>query len=140
MNAKGRVIALKSLEAGIQSLNPVTRPAHGWLRAVREALGLSRRTIANEMRVSVPTVQDYEKSEKADTITLATLRRYAAVLDCELVVALVPRGGRSFTNLATARDPEIAHLRATEHSMDLENQGSGDLPTKIKERYSNPLP
>ncbi|WP_345784032.1 hypothetical protein [Synoicihabitans lomoniglobus] len=99
-------------------------------------MGLSRLAIARGLSVSVPTVQDYEKSEKADTITLATLRRYAGALDCELVVALVPRHRKTFLELAAQHDPEIAHLRATEHSMSLEDQGSNDLDQQIKERLS----
>ncbi|WP_330929340.1 helix-turn-helix domain-containing protein [Synoicihabitans lomoniglobus] len=131
-----KAIAISSLESATNGLHPTPRPIHGWLRAIREAVGLSRLAIARGLSVSVPTVQDYEKSEKADTITLATLRRYAGALDCELVVALVPRHRKTFLELAAQHDPEIAHLRATEHSMSLEDQGSNDLDQQIKERLS----
>lgn len=134
--ASKQVIALKSLSAVTQSLRPVNRPAHGWLRAVRQALGLSGAALGRTLRVTPSAVQDYEKAEAADTITLATFRRVAAALDCELVVALVPRDGRTFMDLATSRDADIAHLKATEHSMNLEAQGSDDLDQQIKERLS----
>lgn len=100
---------------------------HGWLKAVREALGLPRSHLAKRLRVSVPTIQNYEKREKADTITLASLRKAAAAMDCELVVALVPGRGQTFAELSAKHDPELAHLQATEHSMRLEDQGSDDL-------------
>jgi len=131
---KIRAIAINSLSAATHDLHPVTRPAHGWLRAVREVLGLPRAAVARTLRVSDAAVQDYEKAEKTDTITLGTFRRVAAALDCELVVALVPLDGRTFADLAAAHDPEIAHLKATEHSMNLEAQGSGDLDQQIKDR------
>ncbi|MBC8011310.1 MAG: helix-turn-helix domain-containing protein [Burkholderiales bacterium] len=101
---------------------------HGWLRAVRQAIGLSRAAMAAPLNVTPSAIQSYEEAEKNDTITLATLRRAAAALGCEVVIALVPKGGRSFADLAAARDTGLAHLRATEHSMSLEAQGSGDLP------------
>lgn len=134
--ATQQVIALKSLSSVTQSVRPLSRPAHGWLRAVRQALGLSGAALARTLRVTPTAVQDYEKAEAADTITLATFRRVAAALDCELVVALVPRNGRDFMDLAASRDPDIAHLKATEHSMTLEAQGSDDLAQQIKERFS----
>ncbi len=109
-------------------LRPVARPIHGWLHATRQALGLSRATVAASLHVTPSAIQSYERAEKNDAITLATLRRAAAALDCELVVAVVPRGGRSFGELAASFDPALDHLRATEHSMSLEAQSSGDLP------------
>ena len=123
-----KAIAIKSLDSITTNIRPISRPAHGWLHAVRQALGLSRAALAAPLKVTPSAIQGYEQAEKNDTITLATLRRAAAALDCELVVALVPRGGRSFADLAAAHDPVLAHLRATEHSMALEAQGSGDLP------------
>ncbi len=84
--------------------------------------------MAASLKVTPSAVQAYEKAEKADAITLATLRRVAGAMDCELVVALVPRKGLTFAQLAARHDPDLAHLRATEHSMALEDQASHDLP------------
>ena len=122
------VIALNSLDAVINTTRPISRPVHGWLAAVRNALGLTRASVAATLKVTPSAVQEYEKAEKADAITLATLRRVAGAMDCDLVVALVPRNGLTFTQLAARRDPHFAHLRATEHSMALEAQASHDLP------------
>ena len=125
-----KAIAITSLEQSTRDLRPVSRPVHGWLQAVRQALGVPRRAVAEALGVTTSAIQAYEKAEKADAITLGTLRRAAGALDCELVVALVPRHGRSFGQLAADHDPEVAHLRATEHSMALEAQASGDLPQR----------
>ncbi|CAM2788680.1 helix-turn-helix domain-containing protein [Rariglobus hedericola] len=121
-------IALNSLQAITSTTRPISKPVHGWLAAVRKALGLSRAAVAASLKVTPSAVQDYEKAEKADAITLATLRRVAGAMDCELVVALVPKNGLTFAQLAARRDPNFAHLRATEHSMALEAQASNDLP------------
>lgn len=126
---KSTAIAINSLDSVTRSICPVSRPVHGWLAAVRNALGLSRAAVAATLKVTPSAVQDYEKAEKADAITLATLRRVAGAMDCELVVALVPRSGLTFAQLAARHDPDFVHLRATEHSMALENQASHDLPS-----------
>lgn len=121
-------IAINSLDTVTRATRPILRPIHGWLAAVRNALGLTRASVAATLKVTPSAVQDYEKAEKADAITLATLRRVAAAMDCELIVALVPKNGLTFSQLAARRDPDFAHLRATEHSMALEAQASHDLP------------
>lgn len=128
ISPKSKAIAIESLDSVTQTIRLVSRPVHGWLAAVRNALGLSRAAVAASLKVTPAAVQDYEKAEKADAITLATLRRVAGAMDCELVIALVPRNGLTFAQLAARRDPDFAHLRATEHSMALEAQASNDLP------------
>ena len=66
-------------------LNPVrswsaTRPPKGWLRAIRDALGMTTRQLAARLGVSQPRVVALEKGEVDETLTLAGLRRAAAAL------------------------------------------------------------
>lgn len=79
------------------------RPERGWLRTIREALGLPRKEISQALGVTEAAVAAYERSEAGDCISLATLRKVAEVMDCELVVALVPKAGRTFTEVAEQR-------------------------------------
>ena len=69
---------------------PSTRPPRGWLRAIRDALGMTMQQYAGRLGVSQPRIIALEKSEVEDTVTLGTLRRAAAALDCQLVYAVVP--------------------------------------------------
>jgi transcriptional regulator with XRE-family HTH domain len=90
----------ETLTALTAHLHVVRRPPAGWLRTVREALGMSRRAVAEKLDVSPAAVRDYEVAEANDTITLATLRRMAGAMGCEVVCALVPRHDRSFSEVA----------------------------------------
>ena len=72
------------------SLRQFHRPHKGWIRAAREALGMSSAQLAQRLGVSRPRITALEKSEIEDTITLATLRRAASALECTLVYAFVP--------------------------------------------------
>ena len=56
---------------------PSGRPQKGWIRAVRDALGMTAAQLGARMGVSQPTVKKLEVSETEDTIRLATLRRVA---------------------------------------------------------------
>ena len=67
------------------------RPRAGWVRAVRDALGMSTRDMAARLGVTSMSVSKFEASERAGTIGLDTLTRAADALGCDVVYALVPR-------------------------------------------------
>jgi predicted DNA-binding mobile mystery protein A len=125
-----RVLSLKSTAANAQ------RPARGWLRAVREAIGLKQETVAQKIGVTRPSYRDLEASEARGSIRLSSLIRAADAMDCEVVYFLVPRDAVAKTSeeLALRHDPEMKHLHATEHSMALEGQAVGDLPPKLRSK------
>lgn len=72
-------------EAGLPS-----RPAKGWIRAIRSALGISSAVLGERLGMTDSGLRKLEEAEAADAITLGTLRKVAASLGCELQYALVP--------------------------------------------------
>lgn len=106
------------------------KPAGGWLRAVRQALGLAQASVAGKAGITQQAYAQLERGETAGTLSVGNLQRAAEAMDCDLVYFLVPRAGRaeSFGKLATQLDPAFVHLQASEHSMALEGQAIGDLP------------
>jgi len=85
----------------------------GWLRAVRQAVGMPVDEVARRLGVCRWEVFRLEKSESESRIMLGTLRRAAAALDCELVYALAPREG-TLEELAAMH--KAAHEKAREES------------------------
>lgn len=69
----------------------LARPHAGWVRAMREALGMSTRDLAARLGVTSMAISKLEASERAGTVGLDTLTRAADALGCDLVYALVPR-------------------------------------------------
>src|SRR5271155_2214754 len=65
-------------------------PVRGWIRAIREALGMSMEQLAERLKIKQPSLVALEQSEAKGSIELATLRRVAEALDCTLIYALVP--------------------------------------------------
>lgn len=117
--------------ATLRSLKPA-RPPKGWIRAIREALGVSSADLARRMQTNRSLVVQQEKAEAEDRITLKSLRAYANALDCDMVYAFVPRA-RTLQELAIsrARAAAKANVLRVEHSMALENQASGNLEQAI---------
>jgi predicted DNA-binding mobile mystery protein A len=113
--------------AGVPDL---ARPPHdGWVRAVREALGMSLADLASRMHVAESTVLRLERGEKAGTTQLDTLRRAAEALDCELVYALVPRTPLTEQVDAQAHRVASRSLAPVVHTMALEGQTAPERAT-----------
>jgi len=66
------------------------RPSQGWLRAMRQATGISVREIAEHMKFTPKMVFQMERSEQQDTITLERLGEMARAMQCDLVYGIVP--------------------------------------------------
>ena len=106
----------------LRNARGLSRPPRGWIRAIREALGMTSTQLGRRLGVTQPTALGYEKAEASNRITLESLERAANALDCRLVYALVPR--EPLETLIEERALEIAvkRMRSVSHSMALEDQ------------------
>lgn len=117
--------ARKRLDERFQEIGPPSRfalPVRGWVKAIREALGMSTAQLARRLGVTQPSIVAVELSEEQGRIELATLRRVAEALDCKLVYALVPNRSLEETIRDRARLLLRRRLEPVEHSMMLEDQ------------------
>ena len=128
MRPEDRATARRQLDKRLSLLSGVdghglTRPPYGWIKAIREALGMTTAQLGKRLGVSQPRVVKIEKAEKDGAITLDSLERAAQALDCRLVYTLVPR--KPLGDLVAERAKKIAkkRLETTGHSMRLEAQG-----------------
>jgi predicted DNA-binding mobile mystery protein A len=108
------------------------RPHRGWLRAVREGFGLTLENVGKKLGQSRRRIQEFEDAEANDRITLHSLRRVAAAMDCELVYAIVPKSGTIREVVERrARAQAEEDVRDVEHTMALENQAVGNVEELI---------
>jgi predicted DNA-binding mobile mystery protein A len=108
--------------ADLSQADRLTRPPRGWIRAIREALGMTTAQLAKRIGVSQPRVVGIEKAETDGSLTLESLERAARALDCRLVYALVPRTALEAMVEDRARAIARQRLTTTSHSMALEAQ------------------
>ncbi|PWE81655.1 hypothetical protein XF30_10560 [Bradyrhizobium sp. SUTN9-2] len=108
--------------ATLRALSHAQRPSKGWIRAIRDALGMTTAQYAKRLGVSQPRIVELEKSEQGGSVTLNTLQRAAEALGCRLVYVLVPE--RPLAEVVTKRAADIAERqsRAIEQTMRLEDQ------------------
>lgn len=111
-----------ALLAPWQSVRASARPPTGWVRAIREALGMSGVALARRLGISHAGLRKLESAEASDAITLASLRKLAQALDCELHYALVPRTSLNQQLHDRAQAVAQERLHPIAHSMALEDQ------------------
>ena len=135
MKNEFRDLRLSQLARTLSAFTPAKqepRPQRGWLRAIREGLGLTLDNVGKKLGQSRRRIQEFEDAEAKDRITLHSLRRVAAAMDCDLVYAIVPKSG-TITELAErrARAEAAEDVRDVEHTMALENQAIGNVEALI---------
>lgn len=112
--------------------HPTAPPPRGWVRAIRDALGMSTRELAARLGVTSSYVSKLEANEASGAITLATLQRAAAALGCRLEYTLVPERPLDEMVMGQARRKARSLLDPVSHSMALEDQGV-EMDAEIEE-------
>jgi predicted DNA-binding mobile mystery protein A len=136
MRTEFKNLRLKQLDRALEpyrAAREVRRPTKGWIRTIRQALGISSGELARRLGTSRQLPLQLEKGEAEDRITLKSLRATANALDCDLVYAFVPRTG-SMQELIENRARAEAKNRVlgVEHSMALENQAVGRIDEAVE--------
>lgn len=126
MLTANKQIARRRLDEKLTGLAPLAQakaPPKGWLRAIRDSLGMSAVQAARSLGVAASqSVEDIERSEAAGTVRLDTLRRTAAALDCTLVYAIIPNRTLEQMVDRQARNKALAALKRVDQTMLLEDQ------------------
>lgn len=131
-----RTRARDRLDTRLEALKPLDRftvPPKGWIRAIRDAIGMTGAQLGKRVGTGAQGILGLERSEASGTIQLNTLRRIAEAMDCVLVYAMVPK--TSLTDMVNLRAREIAlrALQRVSHSMALEDQHvDRDLEKRIQ--------
>lgn len=117
-------LARKNLDRKLAFLREqsLPRPRGGWVRAIRDSLGMTSRQLAKRMGVVQSRIVALEKAEATDATTLRSLREAAEALNCQLVYALVPKA--PLDEIVRERAAAKAHEQfgPVAQSMMLENQ------------------
>ena len=144
VSAPLRNLRLRQLDtqfAALSKLRNVPRPPGGWIRTIRSALGMSLAQLGARLGHIRQAALQLEQRENEDRITLATLRRAADALDCDLVYALIPRRSLAEMLEQEARAMALREIQPVAHSMRLEKQGVSERETdrQVRDRAAEIL-
>jgi|Marorgknorr_s2lv_3_1036020.scaffolds.fasta_scaffold01987_7 predicted DNA-binding mobile mystery protein A len=101
-------------------------PPQGWVRFIRQSIGMSLRQLGNRLGMSPQAVRDLEMREAEGKVTLTALGNAARSLDMKLVYAIIP-AGCTVSDLIRLQAQRLATeaIRRTSVSMSLEDQAIG---------------
>lgn len=122
---KKKKLIREQLDASLRELSPLchsTPPNKGWIRALRDALGMTARQLAERLGVAQQAVARIEKDEIVGAVTIKTMRRVAERLDCRFVYGFVPKTSLEETVRNRAKQVATKRLAETNQTMALENQ------------------
>ena len=125
MRAQDRALTRKHLDEKLSPLRDskaLLRPPKGWVKALRDALGMTAEQLAQRIGVTKPRVYEIERAELNGSITLGSLERAARAMDCQLVYALIPRQPLQAMVDQRALLKAKKRMRAAAHTMILEDQ------------------
>ena len=114
---------LNSKMLAFASLQKVAMPPTGWIKAIRNAIGMSMLQLGKRLSITKQSVQDIERREKDGSISIKALREAARALDMQLIYGFVPNDG-SLEALIDRKAKELATqiVQRTSNSMKLEDQ------------------
>ena len=105
---------------GLKNVSP---PSNGWVKVIRNAIGMSMLQLGNRMSITKQSIQDIERREKKGSVTINALREVANSMDMQLVYGFVPKDG-SLALLIDRKAKELATqiVMRTSNTMKLEDQ------------------
>jgi predicted DNA-binding mobile mystery protein A len=99
-----------------------TVPKNGWIKSVREALGMTTAQLGERMKIAASNITLLENREITKTTTLETMERAATAMGCRLVYALIPDTSLEDIVRIQAKKSAKALIQEIHHHMKLEKQ------------------
>ena len=132
MKAKYRKLAIKQLDETMARYKPLesVQPRTGWIRAIRDALGMTGEQLAQRLSVNKQRISRIEQDEILGRVTLKTLQDVAEALDCKFIYGFVPRESLERMVKKNARALATKRMKRSNQTMRLEKQ---ELSEKDKE-------
>ena len=106
------------------------RPLNGWIRAIRYALGMSGRQLADRLGISKNSVSAIEKREQDGSVTIRMMMRVGEAMDCTFFYGFLPDG--SFEEIVRRRAEEVARERIDRINQTMRLEGQ-ELPVERSE-------
>ncbi|MDQ6951655.1 MAG: mobile mystery protein A [Mariprofundales bacterium] len=126
MAKQNKAMARKQLDQKLQKFRNIVQiqpPMRGWIRAIRDAIGMTGEQLARRIGVKKQRIVALEQGEVAGTVTINSMKKAAEAMDCVFVYALVPRNSLEATVERQARKYAEKIHQGIQHSMLLEQQG-----------------
>jgi len=117
----------------LSGLAKKARPSVGWIKILRQALGMTSYQLAKRIGCSQSNVTALERREKSGKISLNALEQTAKAMNCRCVYFFIPQKPLAQIMEDQARVIAQKRLKVVGHSMELEKQGLTSQQVKLQE-------
>lgn len=134
MTTERRKLVRQQLDAKLERFKPLrdTKPPRkGWIRAIRDALGMTGEQLARRIGTNKQGVARIESDEIEGSVTIKTMRRLADGLDCVFVYGFIPRTSLEETVRNRAKNVVKKRMSRVSRTMELEQQGLDERERQI---------
>ena len=134
MRTERTKLVRRQLDAKLECFRPlkdIKPPRKGWIRAIRDALGMTGEQLARRIGTNKQRVARIESDESQGRVTIKTLRHVAEGLDCVFVYGFVPRTTLEETVRSRAMRVASKRMGKVSRTMELEQQGLDDREQQI---------
>jgi len=97
-------------------------PKNGWIKAIREALGMTTTQLGERMKIAASNITILENREINKKTTLETMERAATAMGCKFVYTLVPDVSLEEVVRTQAKKSAKSLIQEIHHHMKLEKQ------------------
>ena len=129
MNYWDKKLIREQLDKKLSKFKPILNtqiPKGGWVKTIRETLGMSTYNLANKTDLDQSRISRIESAEVKQEIKLSTLQKMADGLGVKFVYGFVPEDDLEAIVREQALKIAKKRLNRIDHSMKLELQGVSD--------------
>lgn len=134
MKPTSRKVARRQLDAKLEAFRPLIQvqpPQKGWIRAIRDALGMTGEQLARRIGTNKQRIAQIESGEVDGNWTPKTMRSVAKGLDCVFVYGFIPITSLEETVGNRAKRVAEERMHRVTRTMQLEQQQLGEQDQEI---------
>ncbi len=127
----------RQIDKNLEKLNITNEikhpPKKGWIKIIREALGMTASQLSRRLKISPAAINKAEKNEKLGNISINTMKKFAEKLECEFVYFLIPKEGSILKTVEKKTlEYSIKINDQASHTMSLEEQSISHSERKMQ--------
>ena|ERR1700761_3962801 len=133
-----RKLIREQLDSKLEKLKLLSTiiPQTGWIKMIREALGMSTKQLSKKVGIDQSRISRLENAEIENDLKLSSLKKIAEALNMKFVYGFVPETSLEEMVLDQAKKIALERMAKVDHTMRLEQQ---ELPNDQKQKVLDDL-
>lgn len=133
MNYWDKKLRREQVDAKLQKLLPLISsdiPTTGWIKLIRESLGMSTNSLAKKVGLDQSRISRLEQAEIGGDLRLSSLKKLAEALDMKFVYGFIPKSSLEDMVKEQAKKIALDRVAKVSHTMSLEGQKLSTIEEK----------